>query len=146
MSQGGGDRGIETFIQADKQFLRRFDGATVELARRGGLFVLQCQAVVPMLLVPVDEEPGEEAPDLPPIDEEMERELMDEKKWDHHLRSKFLHPMSQPVTGGDIMDLHICRINLGATSVSELAGEKTDMCHGHKTSQAHPSSNATTAS
>ena len=70
------DRGIETFIQAGKQFLRRFDGATVELTRRGGLFVLQCQAVVPMLLTPVDEEPAGEAPDLPPIDEEMERELM----------------------------------------------------------------------
>ena len=36
------------------------------------------------------------------------------------------------------MDLHICRINLGATSVSELTGEKTDKCHDHKTSQAHP--------
>ena len=44
------DRGIETNNQAGKQFLRRFDGATVELTRRGGLFVLQCQAVVPMLL------------------------------------------------------------------------------------------------
>ena len=36
--------------------------------------------------------------------------------------------------------------NLGATSVSELVGEKTDMCHDQKTSQAHPSSNATAAS
>ena len=70
------DRGTETFIQAGKQILRRFDGATVELTRRGGLFVLQCQAVVPMLLAPVDVEPAGEAPDLPPIDEEMERELM----------------------------------------------------------------------
>ena len=70
------DRGIETFIQPGMQFLRRFDGATVELTRRGGLFVLQCQPVVPMLLAPVDEEPAGEAPDLPPIDEEMERELM----------------------------------------------------------------------
>ena len=58
------DRGIETFIQAGKQFLRRFDGATVELTRRGGLFVLQCQAYVPMLLA----------------DEEMERELMGRKE------------------------------------------------------------------
>ena len=40
------DRGIETFIQAGKQFQRRFDGATVDLTRLGGLFVLQCQAVV----------------------------------------------------------------------------------------------------
>ena len=58
------DRGIETFIQAGKQFLRRFDGATVELTRRGGLFVLQCQDVVPMLLAPVDEELAGEALDL----------------------------------------------------------------------------------
>ena len=43
------DRGIETFIQAG--------GATVELTRRGGLFVLQCQVAVPMLLAPVDAEP-----------------------------------------------------------------------------------------
>ena len=70
------DRCIESFIQAGKQFLRRFDGATVELTRRGGLFVLQCQADVPMLLAPVDEEPAGEAPDLPHVDEEMERELM----------------------------------------------------------------------
>ena len=40
------DRGIEKFIQSGKQILRRFDGATVELTRRGGLFVLQCQVVV----------------------------------------------------------------------------------------------------
>ena len=52
------DRGIETFIQAGKQILRRFEGATVEVTRRGGLFVLQCQAVVPMLLALVDEEPA----------------------------------------------------------------------------------------
>ena len=52
------NRGIETFIQTGKQILRRFDGATVELTRRGGLFVLECQPVVPMLLAPVDEEPA----------------------------------------------------------------------------------------
>ena len=70
------DRGIETFIQTGKQSLRRYDGATVELTRRGGLFVLQCQVAVPMLLAPVDDEPAGVAPDLPPVDEEMERELM----------------------------------------------------------------------
>ena len=70
------DRGIETFIPAGKQILRRFNSSTVELTRRGGLFVLQCQVVVPMLLAPVDEEPTGEAPDLPPVDEEMKRELM----------------------------------------------------------------------
>ena len=52
------DKGIETFFQAHKQILRRFDGATVALTSRGDLFVLQCQAVVPMLLAPVDEEPA----------------------------------------------------------------------------------------
>ena len=70
------NRGIETFIQAGMQILRRFDGATVELTRHGGLFFLQSQVVVPMLLAPVDEEPAGEAPDLPPVDEEMERELV----------------------------------------------------------------------
>ena len=70
------DRGIETFIQVGKQCLRRYEGATVELTRRGGLLVLQCQAVVPVLLAPVDVEPAGEALDFPPIDEEMERELM----------------------------------------------------------------------
>ena len=121
------DRGIETFVQVGKQFLRRFDGATVELTRRGGLFVLPCQAVVPMLLAPVDEEPAGEAPELPPVDEEMERELLGREEVEPPVGSKFQHPMSQPVTSGDIMDSHICRINLGATSVSELAGEKTDV-------------------
>ena len=70
------DRGIETLIQAGKQSLRRFDGATFELTRRGGLFVLQCQVVVPRLLALVDDEPAGDAPDLPPVDEEMERVLM----------------------------------------------------------------------
>ena len=37
-------------------------------------------------------------------------------------------------------------INLGATSAFELVGENTDMSHDHKSSQAHPSSNATAAS
>ena len=70
------DRGIETFIQAGKQILRRFNGETVELTSRDCLSVLQCQSVVPMLLAPVDEEPAGEAPDLRPVDEEMDRELM----------------------------------------------------------------------
>ena len=70
------DRGIETFIQTGKHSLRRFDGATVELTRRGVLYVLQCQVAVPMLLAPVDDDPAGEPPDLPPVDEGMERELM----------------------------------------------------------------------
>ena len=53
------DRDIEMFIQAGKQSPPRFDGATVELTRCGGLFVLQCQVVVvPMLLAPVDDAPA----------------------------------------------------------------------------------------
>ena len=52
------DRGNETFIQAGKQILRRLDGATVELTRRGGLFALQCPVVVTMLLALLDEEPA----------------------------------------------------------------------------------------
>ena len=70
------DRGIETLIQTGKQSLRRFDGAIVELTRRGGLFVLQCQVVIPRVLAPVVDEPAGHAPDLPPFDEELERELM----------------------------------------------------------------------
>ena len=70
----------------------------------------------------------------------------DEKKWNHQLRSKFRHPMSQQVTSRDTKDSLTCHINLGAKSVSELVGERTDMCHDHMTSQAHPSSTATAAS
>ena len=63
------DRGIETFIQAGEQFLKRFDGTTVELTRRGGLFVLQCQAV-PMLEEVEPPVPIEvPAPDEPTSDE-----------------------------------------------------------------------------
>ena len=51
-----GNRNIHPSWQAD--FCARFDGATVELTRRGVLFVLQCQAFVPMLLALVDEEPA----------------------------------------------------------------------------------------
>ena len=70
------DRGNETFIQTGNQSPRRFDGATVELTRRGGLFVLQCQVVVPLLLALVGDVPAGEALDLPLVHEEMERELM----------------------------------------------------------------------
>ena len=54
-------------VQAGKQSLRRFDGATVDLTRRGGLFVLQCQAVVSMLLALVYEQPaGQQPTTIPP--------------------------------------------------------------------------------
>ena len=63
-------RNIHPSWQADL-LVRRLNSHVVVV-----FFVLQCQAVVPMLLALVDEEPAGEAPDLPPIDEEMERELM----------------------------------------------------------------------
>ena len=53
------DKGIKTFIQAGEQILRRFDGATV-VSHVVVVFILQCQAVVSMLLAPVDEEPAGE--------------------------------------------------------------------------------------
>ena len=117
------DRGIETFIQIGKQSLRRFDSATVELTRRGGFFVLPCKVVVPMLLALVDDEPAGEALDLPPVDEVMERELMDEKRW----HRQWPAPGEPPATSRGVTDSHTYRINRGATSVSGLAGEKTDM-------------------
>ena len=113
------DRGIETFIQAGKQILRRFDGATVELTRRGGLFVLQCQAVVPMLLEPLDEEPAGEAPDLPPFDEEMERELMGREEVEPPIAIEVPAPDEPTQWRAETLWTHVCRINLGATSVSE---------------------------
>ena len=140
--------GIETFIQGGMQFLRRFVGATVELTRRGGLFVLQCEAVVPMLLAPVDEEPAGEAPDLPPIDEEMERELMgreeveppaaievpapDEPTSDQRRHHGLTHLPYQPW----------CNICVRARGRENRHVSRSQKKH----SEAHPSSNATTAS
>ena len=98
------DRGIETLIQAGKQSPRRFDGATVDLTRRGGLFVLQCQVFVPRLLALVDDEPAGDAPDLPPVDEEMERVLMEREEVEPPVAvEEFLHPVSQPVKSADII-------------------------------------------
>ena len=65
------DRGIEAFIRIGCADL------TVRLLSSHVVVVFQqCQVAVPMLLAPVDEEPAGEAPDLPLVDEEMERELM----------------------------------------------------------------------
>ena len=50
----------------------------------------------------------------------------DEKRCHRQLRSKFRHQVSQPVKSGDITDSHTCHTNLGATSASELVGERTD--------------------
>ena len=83
--------------------------------------------------------------DLPLVEEEMERELMGREEVEPPVAIEVPAP-DEPTSDERRHHGHICRINLGATSVSELAGEKTDMYHGHKTSQAHPSSNATTAS
>ena len=68
------NRGIATFIQTGEQSSRRLDGATDELTRQRGHSALQCQIDVPMLLGLVDDEPAGEAPDLPLVDEEMERD------------------------------------------------------------------------
>ena len=139
------DRGIETFIQAGKQILRRVNGATVGLTRRGGLFVQQCQVVVPMLLAPVDEEPAGEASDLPPVDEEMEREFMGREEVEPPVA------IEVPAPGEPTSD---DRRNRGLTRLPyqprcnvcvRARGRETDMRYDHKTSQAHPSSNATTA-
>ena len=91
-----------------------------------------------MLLALVDEEPAGEALDLPPVDEEMERELMGREEVEPPVAIEVPAPVSQPVTSGDIMDSLTSRVNLGVTSVSELVGEKTDMSHDHKNQQGTP--------
>ena len=140
------DTGIETFIQIGNWNLLRFDGVTVEITRRGGLFVVQRQVVLPMLLAPVDDEPAGEALDLPPVDEEMERKVTGREEVPTPVAIEVPAPGERPVKSGNVIDIHTCHINLGATSASELVGEKTDMCHDHSSDQAHPSSNATAAS
>ena len=139
------DRGIETFIQAGRQFLRRFDGATVELTRRGGLFVLQCQAVVPMLLALVDEEPAGEVPDLPPIDEEKERELMGREEVEPPVAIE-VPASDEPTSDERRHHGHTFAVSTLVQHLCPSSRETTEMCDGHKTSQAHPSSNATSAS
>ena len=141
------DRGIETLIRAGKKSLRRFGGATVELTPRCGLFVLQCQVVVPRLLALVDDEPAGDALDLPSVDKEMERELMGREKMEPPVAVEVPAP-GEPTSEERRHHrlTHICHISHGAMSVTELEGEKTDMSHDHRISQAHPSFNATTAS
>ena len=46
--------------------------------------------------------------------------------------------VNQQVTSADIMHSFTCRINLGATSVSDLMGERTDMSHDHKNQPGTP--------
>ena len=96
-----------------------------------------------MLLATVDDEPAEEAPDLPPVDEVMGRELMGREEVPPPVAIEVQAP-NEATTGE--RKHHGLHTKLGATSVSELVGEKTDMSHDHKTSQVHPSSNATAVS
>ena len=103
------DRGIETFIQAGKQSLRRSDGAVVALTLRGRLFVLPCQVVsCPMLLGLVDEEPAGRAPGPPPVDEEIERELMGREEVAPPVALEIPTP-GEPCSDerGGITDMHI---------------------------------------
>ena len=79
--------------------------------------------------------------DLPPVDDKMERELMGQGEVPPPVAIEVL-ALGEP--SRNITDPHTCHINLGAASASELVGEKTDMSHDHKSSQAHQSSNATT--
>ena len=112
------DRGIET----SKLASRVCADSTVRLLnsrRRGGFFVLQCQ--VADVAGTVDGEPAGEAPDLPPVDEEMERELMGREE------------VPPPVA-----------IEVPAPCEPTRRAE-TSWTHDHKSSQAHPSSNATVA-
>ena len=100
------DRGIQTFIQAAKQMLRRSDGVVVALTRRGGLFVLQCQVVpCPMVLALVDEEPAVEAPSPPPSDERWTANCWDEKRWHRQWHSSILHLENHSVMSGGITDI-----------------------------------------
>ena len=113
--------------------------AVVNLTRLGGLIVLQSPVVFrPMPLALVDEGRAGEAPRTPvEIDEAGERELMG--------REEVAPPVAHehPVRGEISSDGRMMR---GATSASELVGERTNMKHDHKSNQAHRSSNATTAS
>ena len=52
-----------------------------------------------MLLAPVDEEPAGEAPDLPPLDEEMERELMGREEVEPPVAIEVLAP-DEPTSDG----------------------------------------------
>ena len=99
-----------------------------------------------MLLALVDDEPAVEALDLPLVDEEMDCELMGREEVELLVAIEF--PAPNDPTSDERIDHGFTHLpcQFGATSVSELVGEKTFMCHDHKTSQAHPSSIATTAS
>ena len=102
-----------------------------------------------MLLAPVDDEPAGEALDLPLVNEEVERELMRREEVPPPVAIEVPAPgeaTSEKRRHQGHTHTHTCHINLGATSASELVGEKTDMKHDHTPSQAHQSSNATAAS
>ena len=100
-----------------------------------------------MLLALVDEEPAGEALDLPPIDEDMERELMGREEVEAPVAIEVPAP-DEPTSDerrhhGHTHLPHQSWCNI---CVRARVEEKTDMSHDHKSSQAHPSSNATAAS
>ena len=99
----------------------------------------------PMLLAPVGEEPVGESPSSPPVDEEMERELMGREAAPPVALELQAPWRNHPVMSGGIIDSHTYRIKHGATSASELTGEKTNMDHDNKSNPAHKSSDGTTA-
>ena len=70
-----------------------------------------------MLLAPVDDEPAGVAPDLPPVDEEMERELMGREEAEPPVAIEVPAP-GEPTSAERRHHglTHICHINLGATS------------------------------
>ena len=81
-----------------------------------------------MLRALVEEEPAGEAPDLSPVDEEMERELMGREEVPPLVAIEVPAP-GEPTSEERTRHGHTCQINLSATSASELVGEKTDMRH-----------------
>ena len=103
------DSGIETFIQTVKQSLRRSDGATIELARRGSLSVCNVKS---LLLAHVDDEPAGEALDLPPGDEVMERELVGREEVPPPVAIEAPAAGGQTVKRGYITVSHTCHTNL----------------------------------
>ena len=90
-----------------------------------------------MLLAPVDDESVGEAPDLPPVDEEMERELMGREEVEPPVAIEVSAP------GGPTSDEGR---HHGLTHLPYQPWCNVCVSHDHKPSKAHPSSNATTAS
>ena len=105
------------------------------------------QAVVPMLLALVDEEPAGEAPDLPPVDEEMERELMGREEVEPPVAIEVPAP-DEPTSEERRQHglTHLLYQPWCIVCVRARGREKQTCVTITKTSQAHPSSSATAAS